>query len=74
MLNLTREAGQSVTIAGYITIHIRKCESGRVELGIDAPRTVPVYRTEKAAEREAPPPLPMLPRLSPLGQFRRRVA
>ena len=69
MLNITRSAGQSITIAGYITLHIKELSNGHVMIGIDAPRDVPVYRTEKAFERE---PLVSISMTTPLGRFVRR--
>lgn len=71
MLNITRFKGQSITIAGCITIIIKELSGGQVMLGIDAPRTTPVYRTEKAFERE---PLVSISMMTPLGRFVRRKA
>lgn len=45
MLVLSRKAGESIRIGDDITIHIVKT-GDRVRIGIDAPRSVNVVRTE----------------------------
>lgn len=71
MLQLLRAPGESITIAGGITVYVRDIVGGQVKIGIDAPRQIPVYRTEKADERE---PLVALSIHTPLGRFVRRAA
>ena len=46
MLVLSRRAGQSIRIGDDITIHIVRTGSDKVRIGIDAPRSVNVVRTE----------------------------
>lgn len=49
MLVLTRKPGQTITLGGHtITITIIKTQSGRVRVGIDAPREVKILRGELA--------------------------
>jgi carbon storage regulator CsrA len=70
MLSIRRAPGESITIAGGITIYVNEISGGRVKIGIDAPRNIPVYRTEKADERE---PLVSLSLDTPLGRYVRRA-
>jgi len=57
MLVITRRIEESFVIAGTITVKVLAIESGRVKLGIDAPRSVSVMRAElldqAGAERKA---------------------
>lgn len=46
MLVLKRKFGQSIRIADGITVTVLGTGSSGVCLGIDAPRTVPVHRSE----------------------------
>jgi carbon storage regulator len=46
MLVLSRRAGQSIRIGDDITVHIVRTGSDKVRIGIDAPRSVNVVRTE----------------------------
>ena len=46
MLVLSRKAGESILIGDDITIHIVRTGSDKVRIGIDAPRSVNVVRTE----------------------------
>ncbi len=52
MLVIRRRAGQSVIIGGEIEIEVIEAGSGRVKLGIRAPRDVVVLRKEIAETRE----------------------
>jgi carbon storage regulator len=52
MLVIRRRAGQSVIIGGGIEIEVIEAGSGRVKLGIRAPRDVVVLRKEIAETRE----------------------
>lgn len=46
MLVLSRKAGESILIGDDIRIHIVRTGSDKVRIGIDAPRSVNVVRTE----------------------------
>ncbi len=46
MLILTRRIGESVKIDGDITVTILGTKGNQVRLGIDAPKSVSVYREE----------------------------
>ena len=46
MLVLTRKQGQIITIGDDIRIKIMEIKSGQVKLGIDAPKSVAIYREE----------------------------
>lgn len=54
MLVLTRKAGESIIIGDEIDLKIISVEGDQVKLGIDAPRSVKVYRSEiyKAIKEE----------------------
>lgn len=75
MLVISRRAGESILIGENIEIQVLETGSGRVKLGIKAPRAVPVLRNEvrmtqdqnRAAAQEIPLDLlaPALARLRP---------
>jgi carbon storage regulator len=46
MLVFSRKPGESVVIGNGITVTVVAVEGGRVRLGFDAPREVPIHRTE----------------------------
>ncbi len=46
MLQLTRKPGESIVIGDDIRVQVIQIAGGGVRLGIDAPRSVPVYREE----------------------------
>lgn len=46
MLVLTRKMGESIMIGDEIELKIISIEGDQVKLGIDAPRSVKVYRSE----------------------------
>ena len=48
MLVLSRSLGERLVIGGNIEITLVQIAGGRVRLGINAPRDVPVYREEVA--------------------------
>ncbi len=64
MLILQRKAGESVLIGEEIEISVLSVEAGRVRLAIQAPKSVPILRSElrtaaeanrEAADEEVPP-------------------
>ncbi len=46
MLILTRKKDESIIIDGNIEVKILSADDGRVRIGIDAPKTVELYRKE----------------------------
>jgi carbon storage regulator len=46
VLVLSRKESESLKIGPDITVMVVSVERGKVRLGITAPRSVPVYRTE----------------------------
>ena len=46
MLVLSRKPGESIVIGNDITVTVVAVEGGRVKLGFNAPREVPIHRTE----------------------------
>ena len=60
MLMMTRRAGQKIVVGDGITIEVVEVSGNTVRLGVEAPRSVPVYREEiwtaVRAENEAAAP------------------
>ena len=52
MLILQRKQGQSFTIGENIVITVREIGMGRVRLSVDAPRDIPILRTELIEARQ----------------------
>ncbi len=46
MLVLTRRTGESIVISGRITLTVNRIAGNRVALAFDAPRHVPIRRSE----------------------------
>lgn len=46
MLVITRKRGQSFRVGENIMIHIIETDRGNVKVGIDAPKDVPIARSE----------------------------
>jgi carbon storage regulator len=46
MLTLTRRAGERIRIGDDIVVLVREVRGGHVKIGIEAPRSCPVYRGE----------------------------
>ncbi len=53
MLILTRKVGESIAIGDDVTITVVSTKGGQVRIGIDAPKTVAISRTELTVETEA---------------------
>lgn len=47
MLAVKRKAGQSIRIGDDIEVHIVKVDRGDVELGVKAPKHLPIEREQK---------------------------
>jgi carbon storage regulator len=73
MLMMTRRAGQKIVVGDGIVIEVVEVAGNTVRLGVDAPRSVPVYReeiwtavrAENEAAATAPASLPEPPAQSP---------
>jgi carbon storage regulator len=69
MLRVTRRAGERVIVGGEVVIEVLEVRGATVRLGIEAPRSVPVYREElwleikreNEAAASAAAELPVLP-------------
>jgi carbon storage regulator len=46
MLIITRRAGEKVMVGDDVVIHVMEIVGNTVRVGIEAPRSVPVYREE----------------------------
>ncbi len=46
MLILTRKVEESITIGNHVTVSVLEVKGNQVKLGIEAPRDIPVNRTE----------------------------
>ena len=67
MLIITRRAGEKIMLGDDVIVHVMEVVGNTVRLGIDAPRSLPVYREEiwelvmaenRAAAQAAPDALP----------------
>lgn len=69
MLRVTRRAGERVIVGGEVVIEVLEVRGATVRLGIDAPRSVSIYREElwleikreNEAAASTPVELPALP-------------
>jgi carbon storage regulator len=55
MLVLTRKVEESIMIAENVVVTVLSVSGGKVRLGVQAPREVPVVRKEVS---QPPPPIP----------------
>lgn len=51
MLCLTRKTGERIVINENVVVRVLEIRGGRVRLGVEAPRSVPVVRGEIEPER-----------------------
>ena len=59
MLVLSRKLGEKIIIGENISITVIDIDRGKIRLGIEAPRNIPVYRQELLTGQNnptAPPP------------------
>lgn len=69
MLRIARRAGERVIVGGEVVIEVLEVKGATVRLGIEAPRSVSIYREElwleikreNEAAANAPAELPELP-------------
>lgn len=54
MLILSRMVGEKIMIGEDICLVVQEIQGGKVRLGIEAPKSVPIYREELLANN--PPP------------------
>jgi carbon storage regulator len=72
MLRITRRVGERVIVGGEVVIEVLELRGATVRLGIEAPRSVSIYREEiwlevkreNEAAASAPDELPPLPPLA----------
>jgi len=53
MLVLSRKPGQSITVDGHAVITLVEIQPGKVRIGVEAPPTTKVLRTELLEREEA---------------------
>jgi carbon storage regulator len=46
MLRITRRAGERIILGDNVIVEVMEVKGGTVRLGIDAPRSLPIYREE----------------------------
>ncbi len=46
MLVLTRKSGESLIVGDDVIITVVEIKGGQVKLGVDAPKSIAIYRTE----------------------------
>jgi carbon storage regulator len=55
MLVLSRKVGESLVIDGGIVLRVLSTQGGRIRLGVDAPATVSIRRSElQLSSKESP--------------------
>jgi carbon storage regulator len=52
MLVLSRRVGERIVIDERITVTVLEIRGGRIRLGVEAPKEVPVWREEVLATKE----------------------
>jgi carbon storage regulator len=55
MLVLSRKLGEKIQIGDNISIVVVDIDRGKIRLGIEAPRSVPVFREELIPRPASPP-------------------
>ena len=64
MLVLTRKSNQSIMIGDEIEVSVLAIMGEKVRIGIQAPRSIPVFRKEVYVEIQQDPRRPRTPRTS----------
>jgi carbon storage regulator len=67
MLVLSRKLGEKICIGDNICITVVDIDRGKIRLGIEAPREVPIFRQELLPAK-APAPSPASPEESALSR------
>ncbi len=60
MLVLSRKIGERIWIGQDVVITVTEIENNRVRLGIEAPRSVPIWRSELIVEAKPNETVPAL--------------
>ncbi len=55
MLVLSRKLGEKIYIGDNICITVVDVDRGKIRLGIEAPRDIPIYRHELVPHKNLPP-------------------
>lgn len=66
MLVLTRHAGEKINIGDDIVISVVRLQGGRVKLGIEAPKDIPINRHDILNGNENPPFTPLAAPVCPM--------
>jgi carbon storage regulator len=61
MLVLSRKLGEKIIIGDNIVITVIDIDRGKIRLGIEAPRNIPVYRQELLSNNQQPGANPASP-------------
>jgi carbon storage regulator len=61
MLVLSRKLGEKIYINDNICITVVDIDRGKIRLGIEAPRDVPIFRKELLTKEQQPPAKPDAP-------------
>ena len=56
MLVLSRKLGEKIHIGDHICITIVDIDRGKIRLGIEAPRDIPIFRQELLTQNNTPAP------------------
>jgi carbon storage regulator len=69
MLILTRKTGEKIIISGGISVSVIEVRGDQARIGVDAPKTVKVYREEvfeaiKSENQAAAASKPILPKMN----------
>jgi carbon storage regulator len=67
MLVLSRKLGEKIYINDNICITVVDIDRGKIRLGIEAPRDVPIFRQELLGEKPDAPVVPDKPALAAKG-------